>query len=100
VAVPPDDAPALARAIVATLRDPARRQRIGRAAQRWARAHDASWTARQFEQLYAASSEAPLSSADYADYADYADDADDADVRSQIDRKSAQSASSADKTAR
>jgi len=92
--VPPDDAPALARAIVATLRDPARRQRIGCAAQAWARAHDASWTARQFEQLYAASSEAPLSSADDADYAD------DADVRSQMGRKSAQSASSADKTAR
>jgi len=71
VAVPPDDAPALARAIVATLRDPARRERIGCAAQAWARAHNSSWTARQFEQLYAASSESPLSSTDYADYADF-----------------------------
>lgn len=54
VAVPPGDAPALAAAILTMLRDPARREALGRAARAWAQHHDAAWTAREFEQLYAA----------------------------------------------
>lgn len=52
IAVPPEDAPALATAIVALLRDPDRRRRIGDAARTWAVAHDVDWTAGQFEHLY------------------------------------------------
>ncbi|HMQ35315.1 MAG TPA: glycosyltransferase [Chloroflexaceae bacterium] len=54
VAVPPGDPAALGRAIAATLRDPARREALGRAAQAWALAHDAAWTARAFTGIYAA----------------------------------------------
>jgi glycosyltransferase involved in cell wall biosynthesis len=52
VAVPVGDAPALADAIVAMLLDPERRRRIGHAAQQWVLAHDADWTAAQFDHLY------------------------------------------------
>ncbi|GAB4424524.1 MAG: glycosyltransferase family 4 protein [Chloroflexi bacterium OHK40] len=52
VAVPPGDPAALGRAIVMTLTDPPCREALGRSARQWARAHDAAWTARQFEQLY------------------------------------------------
>jgi glycosyltransferase involved in cell wall biosynthesis len=53
LAVPPGDAGALAGGIVALLRDPARREAMGRAARAWSHAHDAGWTAAQFESLYA-----------------------------------------------
>lgn len=53
VAVPVGDAAALARSIVATLQDRAGRESLGRAAQAWARVHDAEWTARTFTQIYA-----------------------------------------------
>lgn len=52
VAVPPGDAAALGRAIVATLLDPTRREAIGRAAQLWASEHDAGWSARRFAAIY------------------------------------------------
>lgn len=52
-AVPPGDAAALGRAVAAALLDPARREAMGRAAQAWARAHDAAWTAAEFTQIYA-----------------------------------------------
>jgi glycosyltransferase involved in cell wall biosynthesis len=52
VAVPVGDHSALAAAALALLRDQARRERIGRAAQQWARAHDADWTAARFEAIY------------------------------------------------
>jgi glycosyltransferase involved in cell wall biosynthesis len=51
-AVPVGDAAALAAGALALLRDPARREQLGRAAQAWARAHDADWTAAQFEAMY------------------------------------------------
>lgn len=50
--VPVGDAPALAAAVLALLRDTGRRERIASAAQLWAREHDSAWTARRFEQLY------------------------------------------------
>jgi glycosyltransferase involved in cell wall biosynthesis len=53
VAVPPGDSPALAGAIVALLADPARRRRLAESAREWTLAHDADWTAREFERLYA-----------------------------------------------
>jgi len=53
VAVPVGDAGALADAVIALLQDPARRKRIGDAARAWAIEHDAEWTARTFERLYA-----------------------------------------------
>jgi glycosyltransferase involved in cell wall biosynthesis len=53
VAVPVGDAAALADAIVALLHDPSRRQRIASAARAWTIAHDADWTAQQFERAYA-----------------------------------------------
>lgn len=53
VAVPVGDAPALGRAIVAALSDPARREALGRAAQAWAYAHDAAWSAQEFTGIYA-----------------------------------------------
>jgi glycosyltransferase involved in cell wall biosynthesis len=53
IAVPAQDPLALAEAIEQALRDPGRRDRIGRTARAWAVAHDAEWTARQFERLYA-----------------------------------------------
>ena len=52
-AVPVGDAAALADGALALLRDPARREQLGRAAQAWARAHDADWTAARFEAIYA-----------------------------------------------
>jgi glycosyltransferase involved in cell wall biosynthesis len=52
VAVPVGDHAALASAALALLRDSARREDLARAAQRWARAHDADWTAAQFEAIY------------------------------------------------
>ncbi len=53
VAVPVGDAGALAAGALALLHDPARRELIGRAAQGWARRHDADWTATEFERIYA-----------------------------------------------
>jgi len=53
VAIPVGDAQALARCILDLLRDEERRERLGRAAQSWALAHDADWTAAEFERLYA-----------------------------------------------
>jgi len=50
--VPVGDAAALAAGALALLRDPARREQLGRAAQAWARAHDADWTATRFEAIY------------------------------------------------
>ena len=52
VAVAPASPGALADAIVGLLRNPERRARIGAAARRWTLAHDADWTATQFERLY------------------------------------------------
>src|SRR5690606_40251387 len=51
---PPGDALRLARAVLALLRDPSRRERLGRAARAWALANDADATADRFEALYAA----------------------------------------------
>jgi glycosyltransferase involved in cell wall biosynthesis len=51
-AVPCDDAPAMADAILTLLGDADRRERLGRSAQRWAHEHDADWTAATFEALY------------------------------------------------
>jgi glycosyltransferase involved in cell wall biosynthesis len=51
-AVPVGDAKALAAGALALLDDPPRRERMGRAAQAWARAHDADWTATRFEEIY------------------------------------------------
>ena len=47
------DPDALADAIIALLRDPARRRRTAEAARSWALAHDADWTASAFDALYA-----------------------------------------------
>jgi glycosyltransferase involved in cell wall biosynthesis len=52
IGVPVQDPVALADAIEHALRDPERRDRIGRAARAWAVAHDAEWTARRFEKVY------------------------------------------------
>jgi len=51
-AAPVGDAAALAAGALALLRDPARREQLGRAAQAWARTHDADWTAARFEAIY------------------------------------------------
>ena len=53
VAVPVGDAGALADAAIALLQDAPRRGRIAAAARAWALAHDADWTAGQFERIYA-----------------------------------------------
>ena len=53
VAVPVGDAGALADAAIALLQDAPRRERIAAAARAWALAHDADWTAGQFERIYA-----------------------------------------------
>jgi len=50
--VPADDAAAMATAILTLLGDRPQRERLGRAAQAWARAHDADWTAATFAALY------------------------------------------------
>jgi glycosyltransferase involved in cell wall biosynthesis len=52
VTVAPRDPAALAQAINDLLADPAKRQRLASAARGWTLAHDADWTARQFETLY------------------------------------------------
>ena len=54
VAVPVGDAEALASGVVGLIEDPARRQQIATAARHWTLAHDADWTAAQFERIYAA----------------------------------------------
>ena len=51
-AVPVGDAMALASCALALLRDATRREQLARAAQAWARAHDADWTAARFEAIY------------------------------------------------
>lgn len=51
--VAPGDSAALAELTCALLADHIGRQAVGAAAQRWAQAHDAVWTARQFESVYA-----------------------------------------------
>lgn len=53
-AVPVGNASALAAAVLALLDDDARRLHLGTAAHAWAAAHDADWTASQFETIYAA----------------------------------------------
>ena len=52
--VPTSDATALASAASELLVNRAARESMGAAAQRWAFAHDATWTARQFEDVYGA----------------------------------------------
>jgi glycosyltransferase involved in cell wall biosynthesis len=52
VAVPVQDAGALARETAALLADDDRRLRVARAAQRWAVSHDADWTANAVNGLY------------------------------------------------
>ena len=52
VAVPVQDAQALSGAIAELLRDRSRRDALAGRARAWALAHDAEWTARQFEELY------------------------------------------------
>jgi glycosyltransferase involved in cell wall biosynthesis len=54
VAVGPGDAARLAAAISDLLADRARRERIAGAARAWTLAHDANWTAAQFERIYEA----------------------------------------------
>ena len=53
VAVPVNDSNALASAVIDLLQDPPRRQRLASAARAWTLAHDADWTAQQFERIYA-----------------------------------------------
>jgi len=52
VAVPIGDSQALADAIIALLRDPARRRQLAQRAHEWTLAHDADWTAAQYDALY------------------------------------------------
>jgi glycosyltransferase involved in cell wall biosynthesis len=52
-AVVPDDPQALAQGILDLIRDPKRLLQMGQAARAWAQGHDAAWTARAFEQIYA-----------------------------------------------
>ena len=53
-AVPVGDDAALAEAAVDLLADPEKREALGSAAQTWAQQHNADWTARTFEAIYAA----------------------------------------------
>ena len=52
VAVPVGDPTGLANAVVELLQDPSRRARLASAARTWTLAHDADWTAAQFEKVY------------------------------------------------
>jgi len=52
VVVPVGDDAALAAAIVAVLNDRPRAERLAAGAREWALAHDADWTAREFERIY------------------------------------------------
>jgi glycosyltransferase involved in cell wall biosynthesis len=52
VAVRPGNGGALADAIASLIGDPERREHLASAARGWAHAHDADWTAAQFEALY------------------------------------------------
>lgn len=52
IAVPPRSPRELGDAIVAALADPERRSSIAEAARAWTIAHDADWTAAQFDRLY------------------------------------------------
>jgi glycosyltransferase involved in cell wall biosynthesis len=52
VAVPVGDVDAFAQATLALLNNPHKRRTIASAAQEWARAHDADWTAQMFEAIY------------------------------------------------
>jgi glycosyltransferase involved in cell wall biosynthesis len=54
LAVPVQDPAALAGAIEQLLQDGTRREQLASAARRWTLAHDADWTATQFEQIYRA----------------------------------------------
>ena len=51
-AVPAANPKALADAIVELLNDPAARGRLAASAHKWAVAHDADWSAREFARLY------------------------------------------------
>ena len=57
--VPPGNAPALAEGIITLLTDRERRERLGRTAQIWAETHDADWTARAFQEIYASLTHKP-----------------------------------------
>jgi glycosyltransferase involved in cell wall biosynthesis len=52
VTLAPGDPLALADGIAGLLADPSKRHRLARAAREWTLAHDADWTATQFERLY------------------------------------------------
>jgi glycosyltransferase involved in cell wall biosynthesis len=52
VAVPVGDAQALAAATIALIRNTDQRKQIASAARAWTLAHDADWTAAQFERIY------------------------------------------------
>jgi glycosyltransferase involved in cell wall biosynthesis len=52
VAVPVRDPDALANAVIDLLQDRPRRERIASSARSWTLAHDADWTAQQFEGIY------------------------------------------------
>lgn len=53
VAVPVGDDAALAQAVIDLVHDRPRRERLAANAREWAVVHDAAWTARQFETIYA-----------------------------------------------
>jgi glycosyltransferase involved in cell wall biosynthesis len=53
VAVPAGDDAALAQAVLDLVRDPRRRRQLADAARDWTVAHDADWTAQEFERIYA-----------------------------------------------
>ena len=54
-AVPVSDSNALGHAVIDLIRDSPRRQRLASTARAWTLAHDADWTADQFERVYEAS---------------------------------------------